>query len=63
MGKQQEANGKITYFLAQGDRVRLVSLGEVLDNTYSVDNVAGGQMQLTYLPMQLKQYLSTGESP
>ncbi len=63
MGKQQDANGKVTYFLSQGDRVRLVTMGEILDSTYSVDSIANGQMQLTYIPMQLKQYLSTGETP
>lgn len=63
MGKQQDANGKVTYFLSQGDRVRLVSMGEILDSTYSVDSIANGQMQLTYIPMQIKQYLSTGETP
>jgi hypothetical protein len=30
---------------------------------YSIDNVANGQMELTYLPMQKKQYLNIGETP
>jgi hypothetical protein len=63
LGKQLDANGKFTYYLSQGDRLRIVSLGEILDSTYSIDSVDHGQMELTYLPLKIKQYLSIGETP
>ncbi|MBI3562998.1 MAG: hypothetical protein HY080_14905 [Gammaproteobacteria bacterium] len=63
LGKQLDEQGKLTIFLAEGDRVRLVSTGETLDNTYSVDAIENGKLVFTYLPLQIKQYLSIGDTP
>lgn len=63
MGKILEPQGKLTFFLAQGDKVHLVSAGETIDNTYTVDGVENGKLTLTYLPLQIKQYLYLGETP
>lgn len=63
LGKIQEPTGKLTIFLAGENRVYLVSEGETIDNTYHVDAVEDGKLALTYLPLQIKQYINTGEAP
>jgi len=32
----------------------------VIDNTYRVDRLTAGQLELTYLPLNIKQTISTG---
>ena len=63
LGKMLEPQGKLTIILAGDNRVYLVSEGETIDNTYHVDGVEGGQLALTYLPLQIKQYLNIGDAP
>lgn len=62
LGSYQEPGGKQIIFLTRGERVYSISLGEVLENTYRVDGVAAGQLSLTYLPLNIKQTMSIGES-
>lgn len=47
--------------LANADRVYTVSEGDVIDGTYSVGAITSGQLELTYLPLKIKQTLNTGE--
>lgn len=63
LGKIQEPAGKLTIFLAGANRVYLVSQGETIDDTYHVDGIEDGKLALTYLPLQIKQYLDLGEGP
>ena len=63
LGKMQEPEGKLTFFLSDGNQMRLVSTGETINDTYSVDGVEGGRLVITYLPLRIKQYLSLGEAP
>jgi len=63
MGKIQEPNGKLTIFLAGDNRVYLVSAGETINQIYHVDGIEDGKLALTYLPLQIKQFLSMGEAP
>ncbi len=63
IGKFLEPQGKLTIFLTNGDKVHLVSAGETIDNTYSVDGVENGKLTLTYLPLKIKQYINLGETP
>lgn len=51
------------FFLTRGDRVYDVRVGDVLDNIYSIDGVRGGQLLLTYKPLNIQQQLSVGGSP
>lgn len=46
--------------LAKGDRVYTVAPGDVIDGTYRVDGLSGGFVELTYLPLNVKQTLGTG---
>jgi hypothetical protein len=63
LGKIQEAQGQPTYFLSDGNQVRLVSVGETLNNIYTVDGVEDGRLAITYLPLHVKQYLNVGDPP
>ena len=48
------------YYLVRGDRAYDVKIGDVLDETYSVDGVSDGQLMLTYLPLAESQGLLLG---
>jgi len=48
------------FFLANGDRVYDVHLGDTLDNTYSIDSFSNGQLVLTYKPLNIQQQLPAG---
>jgi hypothetical protein len=49
-------------FLMRGDVVYDVHVGDTLENTYSVDKLEGGQLYLTYKPLNQQQQLSAGGS-
>lgn len=61
LGRYQEAQAEII-LLIKGDRLYTVAAGEVLDNIYRVDGVVGGRIELTYLPLNIKQTIDTGEA-
>jgi len=63
MGKMQETGGKQTIYLAGNNQVYLVSGGEIIDNNYRVDGIENGKLALTYLPLQVKQYIIMGDTP
>jgi hypothetical protein len=49
-------------FLMRGDVVYDVHVGDTLENTYSVDKLEGGQLYLTYKPLNIQQQLLAGGS-
>jgi hypothetical protein len=51
-----------TVILSKGDRVYTVAVGEVIENTYRVEKLTTGMINLTYLPLNIEQHLSTGEA-
>jgi hypothetical protein len=51
-----------TVILSKGDRVYTVAVGEVIENTYRVEKLTTGTINLTYLPLNIEQHLSTGEA-
>lgn len=55
-------DGVLVILLVRGDRIYTVSEGEVIDNTYRVERLTRGGLELTYLPLDIRQTLSTGES-
>jgi hypothetical protein len=55
-------DGKLTLMLVRGDRIYTVSEGEVIDNTYRIGAVSGSLLELTYLPLNIKQTLNVGTS-
>ncbi len=61
LGRYQESEA-LLIILVKGDRLYTVSPGEVIENTYRVDGIASGRIELTYLPLNIKQTLDTGEA-
>lgn len=57
MGRYEEGGTRII-LLVKGDRIYTVSEGDVIDSTYRVERMAAGQLELTYLPMNIKQTIS-----
>lgn len=62
VGKILEPQGKLTIFIARGETMHMVKPGETLDGIYSVDTIDNGRLTLTYLPLNIKQYIPLGES-
>lgn len=63
MGSYQPDGQSTVFFLTDADRVYEARVGDVLDNTYSVDAVRNGQLWLTYKPLNIQQSLTLGTSP
>jgi hypothetical protein len=49
-----------TVFLAAGDRNLVVRAGDVIDNTYKVEEIGQSVLVLTYLPQNVKQTMPIG---
>lgn len=52
--------GKTTVFLAAGDRNLVVHAGDVIDNTYKIEEIGQSVLVLTYLPQNVKQTMPIG---
>ena len=63
MGTYTPDGAAPVFFLTQGDRVYNVRIGDSLDNKYSVDAFANGQLVMTYKPLNIQQQLSVGVTP
>jgi hypothetical protein len=61
LGRYQESQAPVI-MLVKGERIYTVSAGEVIDNIYRVEGVSNGRVELTYLPLNIKQTLDTGEA-
>jgi len=46
--------------LVKGDRLYNVVVGDVIENTYRIEQVAAGMVYITYLPLNIKQTLNIG---
>lgn len=62
LGSYMGDGGKLIVFLTRNDRVYSVALGDVLDGTYRVEEIASGQLVLDYLPMNIRQTMRIGEA-
>lgn len=60
MGMMQEEGERVVVYLTQGNRTYSVYQGDTINNVYQVESIAGNQMVLTYLPLDIKQTLSIG---
>ena len=63
LGKIQDDNGAMTLILSDNIQVHLVHAGDKINSTYSVDGIEDGKLTLTYLPLNIKQFLSVGDPP
>ena len=60
-GGYTEGNN-IFAFLIEGVKMHTVRQGDTVNGTYRVDNIAPGEIALTYLPLGLRQNLQTGST-
>ncbi|GEM_PF-4893427 len=61
VGQYQAANDPDkVIILSRGARVYTVVEGELIDNLYSVGAITGNQLELTYIPLGIKQSLNLG---
>jgi len=63
LGQLQVAGEATVYYLAQGDRVHAVSVGDTIDGVYRVLAPEGQALTLQYLPLNIKQSLPMRQSP
>jgi hypothetical protein len=61
LGVYEQAGNEPLYLLVRNDRIYEVSIGDTLEDTYSVDGVSNGQLMLTYLPLKTSQGIRLGE--
>lgn len=59
LGRYEDAPTRVV-ILAKGERIYTVSEGEVIENTYRVERVTSGTVELIYLPLNIKQALGAG---
>ncbi|MFZ2161167.1 MAG: hypothetical protein WAW02_03010 [Sideroxyarcus sp.] len=61
LGRYEDAPTQLAILL-KGERMYTVAEGEIIDNTYRVERFTPGRVELMYLPLNIKQSLSTGEA-
>lgn len=61
LGRYEDAPTRLA-ILVKGERMYTVAEGDVIEDTYRIERVTSGMVELTYLPLDIKQTLSTGES-
>lgn len=63
VGLLESGAGKPAAFLAKGDSLLIVSVGDLIENqTYRVDVLNEKEVVMTYMPMNTRQTLSVGGS-
>lgn len=61
LGRYEDAPTLLA-ILVKGERMYTVAEGDVIEDTYRIERVMPGMVELTYLPLNIKQSLSTGEA-
>jgi hypothetical protein len=61
LGRYEDAPAQLA-ILVKGERMYTVAAGDVIEDTYRVERVAPGVVELIYLPLNIKQTLGTGEA-
>ena len=61
-GVQRQSSGQTSYFLIKDNKLYTVEVGQILDSVYSIDGEEGGQLNVTYLPLDRKQTISLGSA-
>ena len=59
MGRYMESD-KPVYFLTAGERLLMVHTGDVIDGTYRIEGVVANKLDITYLPLNIKQSVDIG---
>lgn len=61
LGRYEDAPALLAILL-KGERMYVVAEGDVIEDTYRIDRLTQTEVELTYLPLDIKQSLSTGEA-
>lgn len=61
LGRYEEAPTQLA-ILIKGEQIYTVAAGDVIEDTYRIERVTPGMVELTYLPLNIKQTLGTGEA-
>ncbi len=61
IGRYEQDGVQTLFYLVKGDRVYDVKVGDVIDDTYTVDRISNGQLMFTYLPLNSSQGLRLGD--
>jgi hypothetical protein len=61
LGRYEDAPTRVV-ILIKGDRMYTVTAGEIIEDTYRIERVTSAMVELTYLPLNVRQTLSTGEA-
>jgi hypothetical protein len=61
LGLYEDAPTRLV-ILVNGGRMYTVAEGDVIDDTYRIERVTAGHVELTYLPLNIKQFINTGEA-
>jgi hypothetical protein len=48
------------FYLVEGDKVHVVTEGEIVNEIYQVETVSPEEMVLMYLPLKIRQTLALG---
>jgi hypothetical protein len=59
VGQLDADAAKSQVFLSSGDRLLIVSPGDVIDGQYRLESIAATGVTFTYLPLNVKQVMST----
>lgn len=54
-----DGGSKLIIILSKGDRVYTVSPGDVIEGTYRVESIKGLWLEMTYLPLKIRQTINT----
>ena len=61
LGLYEDAPMRVV-ILIKGEQMYTVSEGEVIEDTYRIEHFVPGRVELTYLPLNTKQTLGSGET-
>jgi len=62
LGRMQESGSQLVVFLARGERLYSVRIGDVIDGAYRVDEFTSEEVRFMYLPMNERQTLRFAEA-
>ena len=61
-GGRYTEGSNVFVFLSEGTKMHTVRLGDTVNSTYRIENIAPDAVTLTYLPLGLQQILQTGST-
>jgi hypothetical protein len=60
VGSFQSEGGELVFYLAEAEKLHLVSRGDILNGVYRVESAGADRLELVYLPLQARHTLAFG---